>query len=504
MRPVRPTSPKDQSTSSVDHFRPGNRRPELHPLEKWTLGLVTLHLVFLPWALGTMHLWSQGVSLGLALAGFVAAASPRTYTEAQTSGIPVRVRPLQRLWRFPLFWLGLALLGYIGVQGLNPAWSYRSNASYWWIESVANVSWLPGGMDVPFTIAGPWRSLLVFASLWLTVCSVWIGFMRRLTFRLLFTFLFANGCLLAVLGLAQQITHATGIFWLIKVSSQSFVATFIYRNHAGAYLNLMLALATGLAWWSYSRSNRRFEKSSPAGVFIFGGVLIGTMVLFTLSRGAALTMLGFIGLAGLAFVWNQFRQPNHLRNPLVIAVLIVLMAGFIGTGLYSLKVENVWKRFQGMMVDPVASARDRTEAHAAAAEMLAERPVLGWGAGCFRFGFPQYLYRHPSIYYAGRDQRKLWEYAHNDLLQFPIEFGLAGSALFLGGIGWLLWQLVAQRFWTNPLALPALLGSGMTVVHAWADFVFQNPAILLTWAVLLLAAGRWAELDQQPSLRDAR
>lgn len=504
VRPLRPTQPKDQPGSLVERFRPGTKRPELHPLEKWTLGWVTLHLFFLPWALGTMHLWSQLTSLALAVTGFVVAARPRLYTEAQTSGDSVRVRPLQRLWRFPLFWLGLAVLAYITIQALNPAWIHKSNSSYWWIEARSNIAWLPGGMDVPFAGAGPWRAFVVFASLWLTLCTVWIGFMRRLTFRLLFMFLVANGAALALLGLAQQLTHANGIFWLVKVSSQSFVASFIYRNHAGAYLNLMLALAAGLAWWSYTRSNRRFEKSSPAGVFIFGGVVIGTMVLFTLSRGAALTMLGFVVLAGLAFVWSQFRQPAHQRSNLVITALLILMAGFIGVGLYSLKVENVWKRFQGMMVDPVASTYDRTEAHAAAIEMLAERPVLGWGAGCFRFGFPPYLYRHPSIYYSGMERRKLWEHAHNDLLQFPIEFGLAGAALFVGGIAWVFWRLCQHRFWNNPLSLPAILGTGMTLVHAWADFVFQNPAILVTWAVILLAAGRWTELDQQPTAREAR
>jgi O-antigen ligase len=128
--------------------------------------------------------------------------------------------------------------------------------------------------------------------------------------------------------------------------------------------------------------------------------------------------------------------------------------------------------------------------------------VLGWGAGCFRFGFPQHLYRHPEIYYSGTERRKLWEHAHNDLLEYPIEFGVAGSLLLAAGLGWLGWQLLRRRFWNNPLALPAVLGLALTVVHAYGDFVFQTPAILFTWAVVLLAAGRWAELDQQPTTRE--
>jgi len=167
-------------------------------------------------------------------------------------------------------------------------------------------------------------------------------------------------------------------------------------------------------------------------------------------------------------------------------------------------VENVWKRFEGMIADPVASARDRTEAHAAAAEMFAAEPVFGWGAGCFRYGFPFHLYRHPEIYYSGTDQRKLWEHAHNDLLEYPIEFGLVGSILLVVPLGWLGWALVRRRFWANPLTLLTLLGCLLALVHSRMDFVFQNPAILITCAAILVALVRWTELDQQPTSRTGR
>jgi O-antigen ligase len=499
VRPLRPTTPKTNSGSLVQRFRPNSRKLELHPQERWTLTVVAFHLCFLAWALGGMHLWSQATSLVLALGGFAIAIQPRVYNENQTSGEPVRVRPLHRLWRFPLFWIGLAILLYIAIQGLNPAGRYRSNASYWWIEAVANISWLPGGMDVPFAVAGPWRALMIFASLWLTVCTLWIGFMRRLTYRLLFTILVANGILLALLGLAQQLSHAKEIFWLVKSSNESFIASFIYRNHAGAYLNLVLAAAAGLAWWHFTRSNRRFEKSSPAGVFTFAAIVIGVMVLFTLSRGSAITLVAFTLVIGLVFFGTQLRQPQHLRSPIILLGLLVLFSGFLAIGLYSLKGETVWARFHTMLVDPVASASDRTQASTAATEMFQARPLLGWGAGCFRYGFPTYAARQPEIYYAGTNGRRLWEHAHNDLIEFPVEYGIVGSALFVGGIGWLAWQLLRRRFWANPLALPIAAGACLTLVHARGDFVFQCPAILFTWTVLLLAAGRWADLDHQPA-----
>jgi len=465
--------------------------------------LVTIHLCFLPWALGTMHLWSQCTSLVLAVIGFVAAARPRLYTETNDAGDPVgvQVRPLQRLWRFPIFWIGLVALAYIALQGFNPAFRYRENTAYCWIEPLACVSWLPAGMDVPLAAAGPWRALIIHASLWLTLCTVWIGFMRRLSFRLLFSFLVANGVLLAFLGLAQLLTHASGIFWAVQSHSASFIASFIYRNHAGAYFNLILALAAGLAWWYFTHAQRHLEKSSPASVLTFCASILGVTVLFTLSRGSSITMAVFLLLTGTLFVWSLWHQPSDRRSSIALVGLVILLVGFIGVGLYSLNAKNVRKRFESMLTDPVASVADRSEAHAAAAEMLVARPLFGYGAGCFRYGFPEYVSKHPSIYYSGIANRRFWEHAHNDLLEFPIEYGIVGSALFLAGLGWLGWRLVRWRCWSNPLALPLVLGVSLTICHAWGDFVFQNPAILITWAVLLLAVSRWCELEQQPTTR---
>ncbi|MGA3007493.1 MAG: hypothetical protein ABSE59_06340, partial [Opitutaceae bacterium] len=50
--------------------------------------------------------------------------------------------------------------------------------------------------------------------------------------------------------------------------------------------------------------------------------------------------------------------------------------------------------------------------------------------------------------------------------------------------------------WRNAVSLSVVLGCALTLLHASFDFVFQNPAVLLTWSVLLVGAVRWAELDQ--------
>jgi hypothetical protein len=48
---------------------------------------------------------------------------------------------------------------------------------------------------------------------------------------------------------------------------------------------------------------------------------------------------------------------------------------------------------------------------------------------------------------------------------------------------------------TNPFAMPVALGCLLVLGHGAADFVFQNPAVLAAWCVMLLMATRWAEFD---------
>ena len=61
------------------HVAGHKQRPPLHPQERWFLAIVLLQLIFLPWAFGTMHVWSQAIALGLSALGFVVALWPRVY-----------------------------------------------------------------------------------------------------------------------------------------------------------------------------------------------------------------------------------------------------------------------------------------------------------------------------------------------------------------------------------------------------------------------------------------
>jgi len=450
-------------------------------------------LAFLPWAIGSMHVWSQITGAALALAAFLAALLP----EAGASE-----PPWPRLVRFPGFWAGLAVFAYVCVQALNPAWVYRASESLWWLEPVDYIAWLPAGMETPFDNSNQWRVLIVLGMVWTLVCAIWVGLRRRRPLQVLAIAMVANACLLSIIGLAQYLSGADRILWFVTSSNESFFGTFIYRNHAGPWLNLGVALACGLAWSFAARSTRRLDKSSPAPVLAFVAVIIGLGVVFSLSRGSivvlavfTLAMLAALGLRALA-------HRGDRRAGVAVAIVALVLVLFVAGGLQRLGVERVIDRFSRLVDREDASAQLRAIASQASGEMLAERWQLGWGAGAFRYGFPIYQMHHPEIYFPGGknlSNRLHWEHAHNDWLQWPIEYGAAGMVLLAITPLFLLIRFVRAGGLTNPLALPVALGSLLVLGHAAADFVFQNPAVLATWAAMLVMATRWAELDGAPA-----
>ena len=488
---------------------PRQLSPPIHPLETALLAVVALHLVFLPWALGTMHVWSQSVSLGLAALGLILSLRPRYFSAECTDGHPYLLRPLPKLLRFPIFWMGLGLMLYILIQALNPAWVYRTNRFAWWLESLNPIDWLPSGMRTPFAEASPWRSLMIFTSGWMTVCSIWIGFTRRRCLHRLLIVLVANGVVFALVGLAQKLSGAKDMLWFLPAPADYFFATIIYKNHAAAYLNLMLMAACGLALWHRDRASKQMALSDPSFVVLLGAFLILVADLFTNSRmGIVLGVTGL--LLGLAlYVAMVLRQRHLIGSPLPILLTGVFVIGFLAVGLSLVNWTGLSQRFSSLFSDEkTISVTHRVDARDATWAMFMDNPVTGWGAGSFRYYFPVYQQRFPEILNEapvriGKSvviRRMSWQYAHNDYVQCLAELGAAGSAFIVAMLGWLLAAFAGKRHWAHPVASAVIIAAGLTAAHCWVDFQLHNPAILITLGALLAIALCWATMEDRRAL----
>jgi O-antigen ligase len=493
---------------AVQSFRGDDGRvaPKLHPLEKALLTVAGAQLVFMPWALGSMHVWSQLTALGLAALAFLLALWPRHYTEEYAREGAFKLLMWPKLTRFPGCWLGLLLLAYLATQALNPAWAHTPFLGQsWTLLPQEHIAWLPSGIDAPFASMNAWRMLIIYGAVWLLACALWVGLTRRQAVHGLLYVIAGNGALLAVLAIVQRLTGTRDILWFIQGKPEYFVGTIIYKNHAGAYFNLVVATAAALALWHLMRAARRMQRDSPAPVFLFCALLAGVTVIISYSRMATFLLMAF-ALVGLAIFlgWQAWGRTAGTRNPLVALLLAAVFLAFIGLGGYVLRFDRAAERVDHI-IQEIRGERDgvsvshRRIATQATWEMAADRRLWGWGAGGFRWMFPAYQQNHPEILTPSWNKRVrfFWEYAHNDYAQLTAELGWVGVGLLLLLLLSMVTLLVARGAFTRLPLLLLLAGLGGTLVHSWVDFGLYNPAILTSWVALGILVIRWAETDRR-------
>lgn len=436
--------------------------------------LVALELAFLPWAYGGVDAWSQITGLALALAAFAMA---------------LRAAGWKRLRTFPIFWAGSALLGYVALQSLNPAFRYASDDVGWWLVAEDHVRWLPAGMSAPFTTGNGWRTMLVWGACWLTVCAIWSGVRHESSLLLILTVICGNALLLGVFGAAQRWAGFEAIYGARAVSVPYFFAAFIYKHHAAAYFSLIACTATGLMLRTLSRRN--FAARQPGHTAAWGLCLIVAVAAVVLSR----SWIG-VFLLGVCFLALSPAISRGLclarRRKFVATVFLVTTAAAVAIANYGDSSEKVWAFLSS---ETAQSVRLRVLATEAGANMFRDRWLSGWGAGCFSYGFTKYQKPEPEL--ARWQHLKLrWEHLHNDWLELLIELGVLGLLPIAFIIYFWIERIANISRWRD-LPRCVLAGVAVVTVHALIDFPLQSPAVLLTAGTLLTIIVQIAESEQR-------
>jgi O-antigen ligase len=478
----------------------------LHPLERALVVVASIHLCFLPWAMGTRAPWAQLVSLGFALIAFALALWPRRYVGELAPDGPFTLHTWPRLVRFPIFWLGLGFLGYIALGAFNPAWERISTDLVWYIRSKEHADWLPSSIEAPFANMNAWRMLTIYGAAWLLACALWTALTRRTAVQSIITVLVVNGFVLSLIAITQKMAGTKLMLWFIKAPADYFHGTFVYKNHAGAYFNLIFAIALATALWHHVRGLRRLERGSPAPVFAFAVVVLAACVFMSGSRTAMLLLAGY-GLATLIIylTWRSRARGTVATNPAVsglmaaTAIVVIVAAG------YFLNLEKSVEQIRLLTTESGhrQAIESRVLARKATYDLFREQPLTGWGAGSFRHAFPIYQQNYPQIFRATPHPRHVyfWDHAHNDYVQTLAELGLIGAVFPALALLWLLFKLCRLGALAQPSFLVLTLGLGLILAHSWVDFPLYNPAILATFCAVWIMTVRWAELETRSNER---
>lgn len=321
----------------------------------------------------------------------------------------------------------------------------------------------------------------------------------RRRIKLVIYTLIISGICQAIYGSLMTLSGIEYVLFLPKEAYKGVATgTFINRNHLAGYLELCLAVGIGFmiaslkdnsfgSWRDFGRRTLEALLGTKARVRI-GLVIMVAALVMTHSRMGNTAFFASMTLAGvIALILSKraSRATVILLTSLIIIDLVVV-GTFFG-------VEKVVNRIENTTRNTIA----RDEVNEQALPLLKDNLITGTGPGSFYGVFPEYRQQDIRIYF---------DHAHNDYLQFAIEFGLIGFIPLLLAV--LLTFIIALRAqWQRKdtlmrgLSFTAIMAIIALGIHSTVDFNLQIPANAATFMVIL-ALG-WISMYHKEGKRQA-
>ncbi|ENO96534.1 O-antigen polymerase [Thauera phenylacetica B4P] len=430
--------------------------PSSSSLERWLVVSVLVLLVWMPLPLGSNRDWAVGVLVA---------------------------------------WVGVIALGWVVLQWRqeppvprNPAWhpalgmALLLGCSQAWVA----VQWL-GGITVD--TGATFQYLMLGLAYNLLFLLVIVLFHTRGRLTVLLATLVVSGALQAFYGAFMTLS---GIEWLLIGAKISYggdaTGTFVNRNHLAGYLELTLACGIGLLLALRDGRSLNWHTAlelllGPKARLRLALIIMVIALVMTHSRGGNIGF--FVGLfvaAGLFVIRNREHRVRNVAILLSIVLIDVLVISqYFGLG--RLKDRLIETRLTDVVIggEVVASANElRDDVLLQSIPLLKERPLLGHGAGSFEAVYPRFSDHTIPLHF---------DHAHNDYVQFGVEFGLLGSlplALFVALALWHAFKALWRRdsAYSSGVGFGAAMGIISLAVHSGTDFNLQIPANAATFVVV--------------------
>jgi O-antigen ligase len=428
--------------------------------------VISVALVFAPWAFGTTERWSLHILEGLCFLAFLLSLLERIGEGSFRMRRPVVV--------------GLGFLTALLVVGqlLNPVQ----------LTTIArgSVFELTGGnQDAPHTIQWPvtaeegvrWGSFLLFG------LALLHHIKSRGDIRFFLRLIVFNSMLLAVEGILQHLSGSERLLGLRLPRHGGIIfGPFVCRNNFASCVNLSLPLALGLTFLPGMLPQSSESRTPQRFLWGFGGIVILASVLLSASRAGL--AISFLIIAAMVFdLMLRRRDSQQWTSHVWLIALLVgggMMVGFVGG------VQRVLEGFNQLNPEyPL-----RLDVWKSLWMAIQDSWWWGYGLGTFRYLFPFYQPVDITLFY---------EYAHNDWLEAVYDFGIAGFglvAIFLLSVMAAILRDRVKRTSTfrRSLAGAVMISLGGCLLHAVVDFPLHIGAVQITFVAIAAIglAGRFA------------
>lgn len=423
-------------------------------------------LLWLPLPLGSNRLWSNG--LLILLIGFIGLGwssfhwrKYRKFSQALRKGLP-------------LLLCLLFIQAWVAMQWLM-AWSLNPSETLLY--------------------------LLLGLSYTLLFAMVLDLFNTRPAISRLVTTLIISGAIQAFYGASMSLSGLELGFLAEKESFHGIATgTFVNRNHLAGYLEMTLACGIGLLLALRDGSAVTWRSllallAGPKARIRLALVIMVIGLVMTHSRMGNTAFFSSLLLVGGIFA--LYSKKHRLRYGLILASLIVIDVLVVSQyfGLDKLQQRLMSTQLEDRIEDGQVIAKEnivRDDVYIYATSLLREHAIRGSGAGSFEAIFPAH---------AGPDIHSHFDHAHNDYLQFAVEYGAPGLATFT------LFILLAfyhnlralsrtESWYRSGIGFAGSMGMLALMIHSTTDFNLQIPANA-TCYVIITALGLLARFHER-------
>jgi O-antigen ligase len=391
------------------------------------------------------------------------------------------------LWSWPI----LALNALVAISCLTPGLKPLSFRGETLVMPVAVAWWKPSTTNPELSL----RALWLFDGIYFSCLNLALAVGRRKTVRIVLAAAVGNALTLSIFGTVQKLVGSTGIYFgAVKSPQTMFFASFVYDNHWGAFIILMLGGCSGLVLrYAYGSHGEGFFRG-PAFTGFIAAVVLGISIPLSGSRACTflLCILVLVALVrGIPMVSGALLFSGANRTSAFVGMAVA--GGLVASGAWMVAGDVMQARAQKTREQvstmwAQGGIGSRSVLYNDTWRMARDRFYFGWGMGSFPTVFSFYntqeskIDRIPVVYHD----------AHSDWLQSVAELGLVGTALIGASVA--IPALTVRRIKVPPISYFLLLGCALTAAYAWIEFPFGNVAVVLSWWLCFICAVHYMRL----------
>lgn len=319
------------------------------------------------------------------------------------------------------------------------------------------------------------EQLLIGLGMFFFLCIWSVAVYHPKALNHLYTALILSALIQSLYGLAIYLSGTNLLLWMPKLYYLDRpTGFFVNANHFAAYVTLaiILCLSHKLSHPTTRKAVGPFkwidELYSPRNVTL---ALLCMTLIASKSLGAILSLAAVLAVMAIKQIWEHENRKTVLLSGFIMSLIA-------GVFFLSLDYALIEQEIAGL----AHTFNRRAELSAAAFTMWQDHWVLGVGGGSFYSQFSPYRTLEIGNSY--------YNYAHNDILQFWIEYGVLG-VLILSSLLWVAMRDNLRVLKTSKSGIRATFAHASiystlaVAIHSLVDFPLHIPGFSVCYLTVI-------------------